>query len=77
MPCQNLTNSLTKFKENFSSKKVIDKETELIYQYKDKADSYRYAFDANILIDKLRLPLVAICSDFYPIFTVQSNETES
>lgn len=77
MPCQNLTNSLTKFRENFRCKKTIDKGTELIYQYQNKVDAHRNAFDANILIDKLRLPLVAICSDFYPTFTVQSNETES
>ena len=74
MPCQN---HLTKFRENFRSKKVIDKGTELLYQYRDKQEAHRNAFDANILIDRLRLPLVAICSEYYPLFTVQSNETES
>lgn len=76
MPCQNLQTNLNKFSENFRTKKSIREDTALIYVFENIHEASRKAFDANILIDRMRLPLVAICKDFCNYFTVQSNETE-
>lgn len=71
-----LQDELEKFRTNFRSINVrVDKDY-LVYNYKNIRHASTSCADANYLIDKLDLNLVAIHSPNSTTFIVQQNETE-
>lgn len=66
--------SLNTFREHFRSISVKQEQDYLIYHYKDIRHATVSCSEANLLIEKLNLPLVAIRGNNSSSFFVQNNE---
>lgn len=71
-----LQDELEKFRTNFRSINVRVDNDYLVYSYKNIRHAVTSCADANFLINRLNLNLVAIHSPNSTTFLVQSNETE-
>lgn len=66
---------LNQFREAFPSTKVLQEDNHLLYVFKTFFNASKTACEANMLIEKLELPLVAIHYASNSFFVVKSNET--
>ena len=75
-----MTNSLQEnletFRVNYPVTKCLVDHDRITYIFNTFYNASKSATDANMLIQKLKLPLVAIHYANNGFFTVQSNETE-
>ena len=72
-----LQQNLETFRIHFRSIHVRQDQDYLVYNYKNIRHAATSCADANFLIEKLNLNLVAIHSTNATTFIVQSNETDS
>ena len=72
-----LQDHLESFRVKYPVTKCIVEQDRILYVFKTFYNAYRAANEANMLIQKLQLPLVAIHYGSNGFFTVQSNETEA
>lgn len=76
-----MTNSLQEhletFRKNYPLTKCLVDNDRIIYVLPFFYSASKSASEANMLIDRLKLPLVAVYYQGCSFFTVQSNETES
>jgi len=67
---------LETFRTHFPSTRVIQEPDYLVYSYNNNRHAASSCSEANIKIEQLRLPLVAILNRGYSSFIVKSNEIE-
>lgn len=72
-----LQENLEKFREAFPYTKCIVDQDRITYCFPFFSKAARAAFDANLLIERMGLPLVAVNHGDNGYFVVQSNETEN
>lgn len=65
-----------KFKCNFRYQKCLDKGYHVFYVFSSAHAATKASMEANDLIERLNLPLVAIHFGDNQFFTLQSNQTE-
>lgn len=75
--CHEIQASLQEFKKHFHIAKCLVDKDKIIYSFKLSHNINKACSEANMLIERLKLPLVAIHYGSNSFFTVQSNETES
>jgi hypothetical protein len=71
-----LQSNLEKFRTNYPVTKCLKNEDNIIYVFQTFYNASKAASEANILIEKMNLPLVALHNGSCSFFTVQSNEIE-
>ena len=71
-----LQSNLEKFRTSYHVSKCLPKEDNITYCFKEIHDASKAAHEANILIDKMKLPLVALHRSSCNFFIVQSQEYE-
>jgi hypothetical protein len=71
-----LQSNLEKFRTNYPVTKCLVGEDSLTYIFQFYYNASKAAHEANLLIEKLNLPLVAIHKGSCAFFTIQSNEYE-
>lgn len=71
-----LQSNLETFRKAYPVTKCLVNEDNIIYVFKFFYNASKAACEANMLIEKLNLPLVAIHKGSCSFFTVQSNEIE-
>ena len=72
-----LQDHLETFRTSYPVTKCLVDHDRITYVFKTFYNAYRSSNDANMLIQRLKLPLVAIHYGNNGFFTVQSNETEA
>jgi len=72
-----LQDHLETFRTSYPITKCLVDHDRITYVFSTFNNAYRSANDANMLIQRLKLPLVAIHYGSNGFFTVQSNETEA
>lgn len=65
---------LEEFKIRYNKQNVITTQDELKYVFKTSSYANKATCEANLLIERLDLPLVAFHSVYDAYFTVRSNE---
>lgn len=71
-----LQDHLETFRKKYNVSKCLVDHDRITYVFSTFYNASKSAVDANMLIQKLKLPLVAIHYGSNGFFTVQSNETE-
>jgi len=71
-----LQSNLEKFRERYPITKCLQNDDNIIYIFQTFYNASKAALEANMLIEKMNLPLVAIHKGSCSFFTVQSNEYE-
>ena len=71
-----LQDHLETFRKKYNVSKCLVDNDRITYVFSTFYNASKSAVDANMLIQKLKLPLVAIHYGSNGFFTVQSNETE-
>lgn len=72
-----LQDNLETFRKRYPITKCLVEDNYIIYIFRSFYNASKAATEANMLIEKLKLPLVAIHSASNGYFVVQSNETEA
>ena len=68
------SHTLDTFREAFPSTKVLQEDNQLLYVFKSFYNASKTACEANSLIERMKLPLVAIHQGSNSFFVVKSNE---
>lgn len=72
-----LQDHLETFRTKYNVTKCLVDQDRITYIFNFYKNAYKAANEANMLIQKLKLPLVAIHYGSNGFFVVQSNETEA
>ena len=73
---QTLQDNLETFRTNYPVTKCLVDHDRITYIFNTFYNASKSSTEANMLIQRLKLPLVAIHNGNAGFFTVQSNETE-